>query len=308
MKIFLYSLIFLAFYVVGCKSENSAGPVVVAESEASPVAMVSVAYPNDTMKLNTDVTLNAVAFYLLKSDVKANTTGYIHNMEIKLGDAVKKGQTLFVLQTKEARALGNTINQLDKSFQFSGITKTISPATGFVAALNHQIGDYVQDGEVLATVTDANSFGFMVEVPFEYLLKIKSMGVLPIEMPGGSLVESRVAKIMPTADPVSQTVRVFLKTNRTDIPENIIGTIRFPSSTAIGLSVPKMAVLSDETQSNYWVMKLINDSTAVKVPIVRGMETDRFVQIKSGNIGLSDRVITSGNFGLSDTAAVKIQK
>jgi hypothetical protein len=30
-----------------------------------------------------------------------------------------------------------------------------------------------------------------------------------------------------------------------------------------------MAVLSDETQSSFWVMKMLGDTTAVKVPIVK---------------------------------------
>lgn len=70
---------------------------------------------------------------------------------------------------------------------------------------------------------------------------------------------------MPTVDPVSQTVKVLLKVPHSDnIPENLIGTVSFSKSTAFGLTVPKMAVLSDETQSSFWVMKMLNDTTAVK--------------------------------------------
>ena len=69
-----------------------------------------------------------------------------------------------------------------------------------------------------------------------------------------------------------------------------------------------MAVVSDETQSNFWVMKMINDSTAVKTDIVKGIETDKNVQIVKGELTTRDRVVVSGNFGLSDTAKVQIQK
>ena len=213
------------------------------------------------------------------------------------------------MQTKEARALGNTINKLEPSFRFNGNTTVVSPSTGYVAMVNHQIGDYVQDGEVLATITDANSFGFVVDVPFEYLQIIKNKGTLPITLPDATVLQGRVAKRMPTADAVSQTVKVLLQVpNNGNIPENLIGTVTFSKSMSYGLSVPKMAVLSDETQTNFWVMKMINDSTAVRTDIVKGTETSQYIQIKSGDLTTKDRVIVSGKFGLEDTAIVKIVK
>ena len=57
---------------------------------------------------------------------------------------------------------------------------------------------------------------------------------------------------------------------------------------------------------NYWVMKLINDSTAIKVPVERGISADSKVEILSPHFALNDRIINSGNYGLGDTAFVKI--
>ncbi|WP_407481043.1 efflux RND transporter periplasmic adaptor subunit [Elizabethkingia meningoseptica] len=307
MKKFLY-LILISLFILSCKKNDAAAPEE-SKPETQPKTEVSVAYPSDTIHLDNNVTLNATASYLLKSDAKANSTGYITSMKVRLGDRIAQGSVLFGLQTKEARALGNTINKLDRSFRFSGTTTVVSPATGYVAMLNHQIGDYVQDGEVLATITDASSFGFVVDVPYEYLQLIKNKTDLLVKLPDGTGLPAKVSKVMPTVDAVSQTVKVLLKVPHTDnIPENLIGTVSFSKSTAYGLSVPKMAVLSDETQSSFWVMKMINDTTAVKVPIVKGAETDKYIQIKSGNLSVKDRVVTSGNFGLGDTASVKIKK
>ncbi|MCL1669834.1 efflux RND transporter periplasmic adaptor subunit [Elizabethkingia ursingii] len=307
MKKFLY-LILISLFILNCKKNDAAAPEE-SKPETQPKTEVSVAYPSDTIHLNNNVTLNATASYLLKSDAKANSTGYITSMKVRLGDRIAQGSVLFGLQTKEARALGNTINKLDRSFRFSGTTTVVSPATGYVAMLNHQIGDYVQDGEVLATITDASSFGFVVDVPYEYLQLIKNKTNLLVKLPDGTSLPAKVSKIMPTVDAVSQTVKVLLKVPHTDnIPENLIGTVSFSKSTAYGLSVPKMAVLSDETQSSFWVMKMTNDTTAVKIPIVKGAETDKYIQIISGNLSTKDRVVTSGNFGLNDTASVKIKK
>ena len=91
-----------------------------------------VAYPSDTIHLDNNVTLNATANYLLKSDAK-NSTGYITSMNVRLGDRITRGSVLLDCKTKEARALGNTINKLDKSFRFNGTTTVVSPATGMLS-------------------------------------------------------------------------------------------------------------------------------------------------------------------------------
>lgn len=303
---YITGIIIAGICLWGCKS-GSGDTAAAQEPETNAKTDVTVASLSDTAQLSNVVTLNATASYLLKSDVKANTTGYITRMNIRLADRVRRGAVLFSLETKEARALGNTINDLDKSFRFNGNTTVLSPATGYVAMLNHQIGDYVQDGEVLATITDSGSFGFVVDVPFEYLQIIKSKKILPITLPDGSVLNGRIAKIMPTADAVSQTVKILLQVPQGNIPENLIGTITFSKNIAYGLAVPKMAVLSDETQSSFWVMKLINDTMAVKTDITKGIETDKYIQVKSGDLSTKDRVIVSGNFGLSDTATISIQ-
>lgn len=302
------SLTFLIILcLASCKSGDKAAKTVQGPAQDTiPKTEVAVAHPSDTLRLTEPVTLNATATYLLKSDVKANTTGYITRMSIRPADHVNRGQALFTLETKEARALGNTINNLDASFRFHGTTTVVSPTTGFVAMLNHQIGDYVQEGEVLATITDASSFGFVADVPFEYLQLIKSQKELPIKLSDGQTLWGKIAKIMPTADPTSQTVRILVKTASANIPENLIGNISFSKQTATGLSVPRMAVVSDETQTNFWVMKVVNGNTAVKVPITKGLETDQNIQVTSGNLSPEDWVITSGNFGLENNSKVKV--
>jgi len=306
VKYLFPAILAVILLVSGCKNKSSESQ----NSEvapATPKTSVTVTYPSDTVQLNEDVTLNAIATYLLKSDVKANTTGYITRMNIKLADHVRRGQTLFVLQTKEALALGSTINKLDSAFRFSGNTSVVSPTKGYVAMLNHQTGDYVQDGEVLATVTDANSFGFVMEVPYEYNQLIKNGGNLIVNLPDGRNLNGYVAKIMPSVDPAAQTQQVLIKIkNGENIPENLIATINFVRKSVTGVSVPKFAVLTNDSQSEFWVMKLINDTTAVKTDIQKGIENNDWVEIKSGDITPKDRIVVSGNFGMNDTAFVKI--
>jgi len=73
-------------------------------------------------------------------------------------------------------------------------------------------------------------------------------------------------------------------------------------------TLPKGAVLSNEEQTQFWIMQLINDSTAVKVPIQKGLEENDKVQIVSPPLSDSANILLTGNYGLNDTAKVKVMK
>jgi hypothetical protein len=72
------------------------------------------------------------------------------------------------------------------------------------------------------------------------------------------------------------------------------------------ISLPKQSVLSDETQTNFWVMKVIDSATAVKVPVTKGIEIDNKVEILSPVFSPTDKILFTGNYGLNDTARIKI--
>ena len=82
----------------------------------------------------------------------------------------------------------------------SGLTSVISPATGYVNLLNHQIGDYVQEGEILSGITDSSSFGFVMNVPYEYHYMLVKNRNLEINLPDGKTIHGHIAKILPSVD------------------------------------------------------------------------------------------------------------
>ena len=55
-------------------------------------------------------------------------------------------------------------------------------------------------------------------------------------------------------------------------------------------------------------MKMINDTTAVKVPVKKGIESGDKVEIVSPEFSAKDKIVVNGNYGLADTALVIIQK
>jgi hypothetical protein len=64
--------------------------------------------------------------------------------------------------------------------------------------------------------------------------------------------------------------------------------------------------MTNETLDQYWVMKLDNDTTAVRVNVSKGIENDSLVQIITPRLHPTDRVISEGGFGLPDTVSVVV--
>jgi len=100
-----------------------------------------------------------------------------------------------------------------------------------------------------------------------------------------------------------------IRTNTTAaIPENLIAKVRIlRTSRPSAQSLPKAALLTDETEANFWVMKLIDSTTAVKVPVKTGIETSDRVEVLSPVFAPGDKILVTGNYGLPDTAKVKVQ-
>jgi multidrug efflux pump subunit AcrA (membrane-fusion protein) len=298
----------LLFFLFACKSKKTApdDEAVAPEDVRTPVTVTSI----ETTSLNEYVDLNATSSYQQNNFIKASSNGYLKSVNVKPGQMVHAGQLAFVLQTKEAHALGNTINKLDPSFNFSGIINIKASAGGYIQSLNHQVGDYVQDGEQLAVLADSKSFGFILNLPYELRPYVTTGKTLQIDLPDGSHLNGVVANIMPNVDSVSQTQNVLIKVaSSTSIPQNLIAKIRIVKQQKQNtVALPKQAVLTNESQTNFWVMKMIDSVTAVKVPVVKGMETADKVEILRPQFSSNDKILLTGNYGLPDTAKVKIIK
>jgi multidrug efflux pump subunit AcrA (membrane-fusion protein) len=252
------------------------------------------------------IELNATAAFLLKSYVKANATGYLQSTNIRPGQLVHHGQILFTVKTKEAVSIGNAVNALDSSFKFSGTNSIKASSDGYITSLDHQPGDYVQDGEQLAVIS--NNFVFLMNMPYELHNAVINHHTVDITLPGGEKMTGTISAAMPTVDSVAQTQSIIITIdgNHT-IPENLVVKVSIPtvSKTAV-TTLPKTAVLANETQDEFWVMKIMNDSTAVKVPVKKGIEANDRIEIISPVFSDNDKILITGNYGLEDTAKVKI--
>jgi len=299
-------LYIMTFLFVAChnKQEPAEAPATDSVDARTPVTVTQVGHD----AINDSIVLNAVSAFLQKSYVKANANGYLQSSDVYPGKYVEVGQPLFSLKTKEAQIIGNSIRVLDSSLKFTGVNQIRANQHGYITQLNHQSGDYVQDGEQLAVISDRNSFVFLLDLPYELRPYVLNKSIVSLQLPDGERLAGRIGEVMPTVDSASQTQNVVIRVSPPHaIPENLIAKVHIEKLSHTGAqSLPKAAVLTNDTEDEFWVMKLIDSATAVKVPVKKGIETKDRVEILSPAFSLSDRILVSGNYGLPDTAKVKV--
>lgn len=309
MRLFIIQIFTLALLFASCKNQpekNEKSSEKELVSEGTPVTITSISNGN----MNETVDVNAVSTFLIKNYVKANATGYLQSVNTQIGRYVQKGQELFIIKTKDAQSLGNTINQIDTSFHFEGTLHIKASGSGYVTQLPYKIGDYVQDNEQLATITDTKNFVFLLDLPYELKPYLPNNKNLQLHLPDGTVLNGYIDAAMPTVDAVSQTQSYMIKVN-TDkaIPENLIAKVTLVKTSKNNVSsLPKAAVLTDEIQSQYWIMKLIDSVTAIKIPITKGLETSDRVEVLLPRLLPTDKILLTGNYGLPDTAKVAVIK
>jgi len=296
------TLLLLAFG--GCK--NGSEKIAVTNPEVkTPVTVTTVERSN----ISESIRLSATSAYLKKNQVKANVTGYIEKCFVRVGDNVQAGKPLYYIRTKEAEAL-RKFHSGDSSFNIKGLITIKASESGVVTEVIKFVNDYVSDGDAMATIAQQNSFVFLLNLPFE-LKKFAPVGAAcQIILPDSTRLSGSLISQLSTVDPVSQTQLCEVKVlSRQNLPENLVASVFLVKTTKQNAQlIDKTCVLSDETMENFWVMKLINDTTAVKIPVKKGISNDLKIEITSPVFSPGDRIIYSGQYGLPDTAIVLIKK
>jgi multidrug efflux pump subunit AcrA (membrane-fusion protein) len=287
--------------LISCSSENKE-----ASSPSESGTPVKITNPIRT-DLTEYINLNANTIFLNKEIVRSTFQGFIEKIYKNIGDIVNTGDPLFLIRTKESSASDSlNISIGNKTFKGSVLIKV--QANGILTILNYNKGDYVSEGEELATISNPSSIRINLNVPYQYVSKINYNSNCYVLLSNGKKIKAKIQKIIPSVDPASQTQTFILSLNERDnLPENLNVNVEIPISfVKNAAALPKNAVMSNETLDKYWVMKLINDSTAVRIDIQKGIENDSLIQILKPKLNPYDRIIIDGAYGLPDTAIVVI--
>ena len=252
-------------------------------------------------RIEKETILSATTAYLNKSVVSTPIPAFVTNVLVQPGTIVKAGQTLYQLESKEQHALND------------GGTAAIplkAQCNGIVLDVLQQTGSYVTEGTTLCTVAELKSLVFEINVPYEQQRHVCHGNKCTLELPDDTRLDANIESPLGTMNTASQSERVIARAARTPfLPEGMnvkaIFTIE-GSSSGKGMILPKSAVQSDETLTEYWVMKLSDDSTAVKIPVKIGNSDASEIEIKSDVLTLQDRIILTGGYSLEDGDRVTV--
>jgi hypothetical protein len=301
--IFIVLLLLAGSFINSCKKENT-------ENTSDEAKKITVVAGNPVKKRMVEyLELNATTTFQKQEIVRATFQGFIEKTYKSLGDEVKKGDLLFKVKTKEASVI-DSMDLNSVSSRFSGLVNIFSRTSGILTELTHQTGDYISESDQLAIIVEPQSLRILVNVPFQYAKLISIYKSFSIRLPDGSKFEAKVINKVPSIDPVNQTQTFILIPDKSiSIPENLNLVVKIPYQVINeAVALPKSAVLTNETQTEFWIMKVLNDSVAVKQDIEKGIEADSMVQIIQPILSLNDKFIFEGGYGLPDTAYISIKK
>lgn len=303
-KLHIILAIALFFSACGSKSEEKQEETV---QPKTPVQVVTVG----SGSINDELIFFGTSAYLKRNLVTTPIAAFITKVNVKLGDNVRKGEVLYVMQSKESKALGNDLVSIDSTLTNFGIVEVRASASGVITNLDkQQIGDYVLEGGQLCTIAESNDLVFQVNVPFEFTAFTKIGRTCTLVLPDNSTHKAIFTKALTAMNVAAQTQTILAKSvENLYLPENMIIKVTLNKGVESNRQIlPKSCILSDEMMTDFWVMKLINDSTAVKVSIRIGNKNTEKVEVLSPKFNQNDKIISVGNYGLPDTALINTVK
>lgn len=304
MKAFLFFTSCSAFlFLSSCSNKK-----VTEDAVAEPIK-TSVTFTQPIIQGFTDyIQLNGNTQFQKKLVLRANITGYITSMNWKTGDHISGGTLFCSIKTKEQEALKNIDSREPSLSQFQVPLNVFANASGIFTAVNYSKGDFVNEGDILATITDPSSLVVVVNVPYEYHEFVYKGRTCSVKFPDGKVIQATIQEEVPIVDAVSQTQSFLIRFPGNQLlPENINLVVHIPvKQKQNAVSLPLEAIQTNETQDVFWVMKLVSDSIAIRVPIAVGLQNDSLREITTG-VGINDTIIVKGAYGLTDSSLVKLQ-
>jgi RND family efflux transporter MFP subunit len=311
----------------GSESESDASTGAQAPREASgvPVRVDTIR----RMDLDAVVTAPGRTEALKEDRVRAPFASRVVSISVTDGDRVRAGQVLAEVVSKNSEAaldgaqnmLAGAVTATDSSDAQRAIEVARqqlvrrplrAPADGVVLSHAAEVGDYVDEGEVLLTAAELGTVFFNAQVSQGDLPGVKAGENATIDLPavGSAPVRAVVHGVLPSAssENLSAPVRLDFQPARPDMSVGLFGTADIVVGQHRGaVVVPPAAVLRDDVSG---VSRLaVVDSTGVAhwVVVQTGIERGTQLEIVGGSLRVGGLVIVDGQVGLPDSSLVRIQ-
>lgn len=178
--------------------------------------------------------------------------------------------------------------------------------SGYVGAQTINVGDYLQVGALLTTLTDRSHLLVNYSFPEDNLnqLKLGQKVAISVDNQAGKVYEGQVSYISPTVDTTTHSVAL-----QADIPNlnNVLSPGLFVrinqnlGQISGAVVIPQEAIVPTITGSEVYVVR---NNKAYSVEVETGTEFQNVVQITKG-LKVGDRVITVGQSEVHNGSPIK---
>ena len=251
------------------------------------------------------IELTGKTIYQNKSNLIAPISGYITKVNAQQGDIVKKGQLLFEMQTPEAYFMQNADSLITGNYGTVKVYATVNGRIMNLSVMNKSV--FVDKGSVMCILMSFNGLKLQVDIPFEYNKWAKIGNKCKVILPDSTEITAQLSKYLPQINEKSQTLKVLANLNTNQfLPENMIVKVLLDKSNKQKTQIlPKSCIQTDALMTKFWVMKLINDSTAVQTEVKIGNQNHEKVEILSPQFKSNDKFISEGAYGMEDTVLIE---
>ena len=215
-----------------------------------------------------------------------------------------------MMRADRDRAAGNLriahvrTSQIEKQL---GRCIATAPFDGVVTERRQRASEDIERSTVIAAMTDTRNLEVRASLPVRYLPRVEIGDAAFIRM-SETRFEGRIRKVVPAADPLSQTFEVRIQLPQAApsfVAAGQLVSIRMPLSSKNTLTVPRDSIVLKEEGS--FVIRIKNDDTAERVSVdVADASGDR-VSVR-GDLSIGDRVAVRGAEGLADGELVAVMK
>jgi len=276
------------------------------EAELTPCTEVTVTHIT-LGGIKDKITLLGTTAYLKKTIVTSPIAAFISGTEVQRGSRVHPGQLLYRLESTEHKALIKSAESSD-----IGLVAVKAYASGIVTDVLQQTGSFVPQGTELCKIADPGSMVFVLSVPYEQMKYVYRGKRCTIVLPDDSRLSATIQTPLATMTVESQVQQVTTFAKVPFLPEgltvNVLVDKGGDTRRSSGQLIEKKAVQSNETLTRYWLLKFINDTTVVHVPVKVGNDNQEQIEILSPVFSHHERFVLSGGYALEDSARVKITK
>lgn len=229
--------------------------------------------------------------------VSSQYGGRIIHLKTRLGAYVKHNEVIANIRKKEAEALLSSGNFSIKDINI------LAPLSGYIIETFSFPGEIVAAGQPLLRIISPEGIYITMNIPGEYLSKVKKGTPLTVKEKGEDYRTS-IDAVVPVTDPATGTFLATARIRTQHLYPGIVCKVVLCVAEKTALAVPRAAIL---TQEGGQIVFVISGNRAERRVVETGIRTDTLIEIKKG-IMVGEKVVVVGNYELSDGMVVRVKK